>query len=266
MSTQQISSQWASGDAYQRYMGRWSRILADRFLEWLAPQPGGHWLDVGSGAGALTEAILASAEPASILGIDQSAPFVAFASQRLTDPRIRFETGDAQTIAVDDDAVDYAVSGLCINFVPDPARAAGEMTRVTRSDGSIAVYVWDYKDGMQMLRYFWDAARQNDPDLTVDEAHTNSLCAPEPLKKLFEDAGLTQIETTGLEIDQEYRDFDDYWLPFGDGTGPAPAYLRRLPVHKQQAIEETLRRQLPIAADGSIRIGARAWAVKGRRS
>ncbi len=261
----QATSQWASGDAYQRYMGRWSRIVAGRFLEWLAPQPSGRWLDVGSGAGALTEAILATAEPASVLGIDPSEPFVAFASKRVIDPRVRFEIGDAQSIAVDDNTVDFAVSGLCLNFVPEPALAAAEMTRVTRSGGGVAAYVWDYSDGMQMLRFFWDAARQVDPDLAVDEAHRNPLCAPDPLRALWSDAGLIQIETTGLEIDMHFRDFDDYWLPFGDGTGPAPAYLRTLSADQQREIEQALRRLLPTASDGSIWISARAWAVKGRR-
>lgn len=260
------SSQWASGEAYQRYMGRWSRLVAGRFLEWLSPHAGGRWLDVGCGAGALTATILANAEPDAVFGIDPSEPFVAYARETIADERAKFEIGDAMAIPLTNGAVDFAVSGLCLNFVPEAEVGVSEMARVTRDGGRVAAYVWDYAGGMQMVRHFWDAARRVDPGLEVDEAHKNPICAPEPLRALFEGAGLGDVDDTALEIEMRFTDFNDYWGPFGDGTGPAPAYLRTLSPSHQRDIADTLRATLPTDLDGTISLRARAWAVRGMRA
>lgn len=261
-----VTSQWASGDAYEAFMGRWSRLVAGRFLAWLAPESGKHWLDVGSGAGALSAAVLASAEPASLVGIDSSQPFVDYARAQLTNGVVRFETADAQSIPLESGSIDYAVSGLCLNFVPEPERAAAEMARVTRSGGTVAVYVWEYAGGMQMLGNFWQAARRVDPSLTVDEAHRNPLCHPDALRVLFQGVGLRDVETTALQVDTVFTDFDDYWIPFQAGTGPAPAYLKTLSPDQRTALESDLRTTLPTAPDGTIPLTARAWAVRGTRT
>ena len=149
---------WASGEAYEPYVGRWSRLVAREFVAWLGVGPGAAWLDVGCGTGALTQTILDSRSPKRVTGVDPSDGFVAFARHKVADPRAAFEVGDAQALPVADGAFDAAVSGLVINFVPDQAKAVREMRRATRSKGTVAAYVWDYAGEMQMMRRFWDAA------------------------------------------------------------------------------------------------------------
>jgi ubiquinone/menaquinone biosynthesis C-methylase UbiE len=149
---------WDSGDAYEQYVGRWSRMVAIEFLRWLAPRPGLAWADVGCGTGALTSAILTMCEPPSVSGIDSSEGFVARARQRISDPRASFESGDATQLPWDSAVCDVTVSGLVLNFVRNQHVMMREMARVTRPGGSVAAYVWDYAGGMQMMRHFWDAA------------------------------------------------------------------------------------------------------------
>ncbi|MCO6414927.1 methyltransferase domain-containing protein [Siccirubricoccus sp. KC 17139] len=256
---------WAAGEAYEPYVGRWSRLVAPVFLARLGVLPGERWLDVGCGTGALTEAILATAEPASVTGIDPSLGFLAFARRRVQDARVLFLEGDAQALQVPDGSFDAVVSGLCLNFVPDQAKAAREMRRAARPGGTVAAYVWDYAEGMEMMRRFWDAAAALDPEGAGgrDEALRFSLCRPEPLRALFTGAGLRQVVVEAIEIPTVFRDFADYWQPFLAGGAPAPAYCRALPEDRRAALAERLRASLPQAADGSIPLRAQAWAVRG---
>src|SRR3954447_24940076 len=154
---------WRAGDAYEAYVGRWSRPVAAAFLDWLAVPAGRSWLDVGCGTGALTAAILRRAEPARVLGVDSSEGFIDSARSHVTDARASFEVGDAQALPVPDAHVDTVVSGLALNFVPDPARAVAEFVRVSTPGGLAAAYVWDYAAGMAMMKHFWDAAVAVDP-------------------------------------------------------------------------------------------------------
>lgn len=259
-----VNDQWSNGDAYEAFMGRWSRAVAAKFVAWLDPAAGQAWLDVGCGTGALTSAVLDLANPSSIVGIDPSAAFIAAARSSIDDDRATFEIADAQAIPLEDQSIDRLVSGLCLNFVPEPATALAEMARVTRPGGAVAVYVWDYAGGMQMLRSFWDAANLIDPALTVDEGR-NPICAPVPLQALFGDADLQHVEVEAIQIDTVFTDFSDYWKPFEGGPGPAPAYLKGLAPHQRSALEGELRRSLPAESDGSIHLTARAWAVRGER-
>jgi len=258
-----LDDRWHSGTAYERFMGRWSRRIAVRFLDWLDPASRQTWLDTGCGTGALTTAILETADPAEVVGIDPAVPFITAAQLTIKDPRATFQIGDAQELPFSDARFDSAVSGLCLNFVPDPQRAISEMSRVTRPGGVVGAYVWDYAGGMQMLRTFWDAARTIDPDLAVDEAHRNPLCAPEPLKQLFSNGGLSDVQVGPIQTETRFRDFDDYWDPFEGGTGPAPAYLKTLSATARVALATELRRILLPERDGSIVLTAKAFAVKG---
>jgi SAM-dependent methyltransferase len=256
---------WAAGEAYEPYVGRWSRRVAPEFLARLGAPSGARWLDVGCGTGALSEAILASHEPAAILGVDPSEGFLAHARHHLADPRVTFRAGDAQALPAETGAFDIAVAGLVLNFVPDPARGVAEMRRALRPGGRAAAYVWDYAEGMQMMRRFWDAAAALDPAGAGgrDEALRFPLCRPDPLRALFEGAGFRAVEVWAIEVPTVFRDFDDYWSPFLAGGAPAPAYCAALPEPARTALRERLRATLPVAEGGRIPLSARAWAVGG---
>jgi SAM-dependent methyltransferase len=256
---------WAGGDRYEAYVGRWSRPVARRFVGSLPVPAGGRWLDVGCGTGALTETVLATAEPSAVLGVDPSPDFVAHAAVHVTDPRAAFREGSAQALPADAAAFDAVVSGLVLNFVPDPAGALDELRRVTRPGGIVGAYVWDYADGMQLMRHFWDAAAERDPVARdLDEGMRFPLCRPGPLRDLFTGAGLEDVVVEEIVVPTVFADFDDYWSPFLGGTGPAPAYAMSLSEPDRAALREMLRTRLPVQRDGAIALTARAWAVRGR--
>jgi len=250
---------WAAGDAYEAYVGRWSRLVAAAFLSWLDVPPGRRWLDVGCGTGALTAAVLAEAAPAAVVGVDPSPGFVATA--RISVPQADFVVGDAQALPLPRGHADVTVSGLALNFVPEPGRAVAEFARVTAPSGVVAAYVWDYAEGMAMMRAFWDAAGALDPAAAVlDEGQRFPLCRPEPLTRLWTTAGLDDVTVRPLEVPTVFTSFDDYWQPFLGGQGPAPGYAMSLTEERRLALRELLRSRLP---DGSIALTARAWAVRG---
>ena len=255
---------WASGDLYEPYVGRWSRLVAQEFLTWLDRPMDGHWLDVGCGTGALSQTILNICNPQVVKGIDRSEGFVAYARSKVNDPRVTFEVGDAQSLPVDSNHYDSAISGLVLNFVPEPAKMISEMARIVNGDGVVAVYVWDYADKMQLMRHFWDAAIALDPAVAdLDESPRFPICNPNALRELFLSSGLNQVETRAIDVDTHFKDFDDYWNPFLGGQGPAPTYAMSLSEEKRVQLRERIRAGLPFAADGSIPLIARAWAVKG---
>ncbi|HSB19914.1 MAG TPA: class I SAM-dependent methyltransferase [Anaeromyxobacteraceae bacterium] len=257
---------WSVGAAYEPYVGRWSRLVAREFVGWMDVARGGRWLDVGCGTGALAAAIGERAGPAEVLGIDLSADFVAHARAHAAHPRARFEVGDAQALPVGDGAFDAVVSGLVLNFSREPARMVAEMARAARRGGAVGLYVWDYAEGMELMRRFWDAARSLDAAAAaLDEGVRFPICAPAPLAALLGAAGLSGVETRAIQVETRFRDFDDYWLPFLGGQGPAPAYAMSLPEAGRAALRDAIRTTLPVAADGSIALPARAWAVRGRK-
>ena len=257
---------WDDGGAYESYVGRWSRLIAREFLAWLDAPVHAAWMDVGCGSGALSQTILALMQPVSVRGVDRSPDFVAFVRMHTADPRASFAVGDAQAIPEPDAVCDVAVSGLMLNFVPEPARAAAELARIARPGGIVGVYVWDHAGGIQLMRYFWDAvAALNPPDNALDERNRFPSFTLGDLTHLFTEAGLREVEFRSIEIPTTFRDFDDYWTPFLSGQGPAPGYVMALSEEQRATLRESLRSRLPIADDGSISLNARAWAVKGRR-
>jgi SAM-dependent methyltransferase len=260
----QPPANWGAGDRYEPYVGRWSRRAAPEFLAWLAIPAGKRWLDVGCGTGALSQTILANAQPASVAGVDPSEGFLAFARARV--PQAEFRVGDAQALTFEDDSFDAAVSGLVLNFVPDAAKAASEMRRVVCPGGTVAAYVWDYAGEMQLMRRFWAAAVALDPAAgALDEAIRFSLCRPDALRALWAAAGMQDIEVRTIDVPTVFKDFDDYWSPFLGGQGPAPTYCMSLPEDHRARLRQHLHDTLPIEADGSIRLIARAFAVRGRK-
>ena len=256
---------WTTGSAYERYVGRWSRLVARDFLAWLSVPAGRRWLDVGCGTGALSHEILERGAASAVAGIDASAGFVEHARAQVPDPRASFRVGDAQALPFEDAAFDAAVSGLVLNFVPDPARMVGEMRRVVKPGGVVAIYVWDYAGEMQLMRYFWNAASALDPAARVlDEGRRFPLCGAVPLAEIARAAGLAEVEARALDVPTTFRDFDDYWTPFLGGQGPAPAYCLALSEERRTALREAIRAALPVRPDGSVALIARAWVVKGR--
>jgi trans-aconitate methyltransferase len=257
-----VNEAWASGDAYEPYVGRWSRRVAPEFLDWLDVPPGQRWLDVGCGTGALTTAILDRGAPAHVVGVDPSPSHIEWAIAHVTDPRAHFEAADATNLPPI--SVDVAVAALVLNFVADPDAAVRAMAQAA-AGGTVAAYVWDYAEKMEMMRYFWDAAVDLDPDaIDLDEAVRFPICSPDRLARLWHDAELRDVDVLAIEVPTVFREFDDYWAPFLGGQAPAPAYAMSLDDDARVALRSRVQASLPIAPDGSISLVARAWAVRGR--
>ena len=257
---------WSSGDSYDPYVGRWSRLVAREFVRWLALPENSQWLDVGCGTGALSQTILETSNPGRLKGIDRSESYVDFARSLMNDPRAEFEVGNAQALPEESEMFDAAVSGLVLNFVPQPDRMVSEMARVVCKGGVVALYVWDYAGKMQMLRHFWNAVIALDPSARdLDEGSRFPICHPDSLRKLFQNAGLLQVGVHPIDISTDFKNFDDYWKPFLGGQGPAPGYAMSLNEEQRARLRQRIYNSLPFALDGSIPLTARAWAVKGTK-
>jgi SAM-dependent methyltransferase len=257
-----ISDTWERGDPYEQYVGRWSRRVAPQFLSWLNIPAERRWLDVGCGTGALSAAILDQCAPVSVIGVEPSEGFLEKAKEQLGD-RVLLRPGSAAEIPLDDRSVDVTVSGLVLNFIPNGRAAVSEMARVTAPGGTIAAYVWDYSEKMELMRYFWDAAVELNPEAAkVDEGVRFPVCRPEALTELFASAGLRDAQVTAIDITTSFAGFPDYWRPFLGGQGPAPAYAMALDETARARLAEHIRGRLPFQADGSITLTARSWAVR----
>lgn len=253
-----------TGDAYEAYMGRWSRPLARAFVEWLHPQRAANWLEVGCGTGALTSAICELCEPASVVACDPSEPFIEQARRNLPDARASFVVAGVEALPRRSGGFHAAVSGLVLNFLPDPGAAMAFIRDRLRQGGAVAAYVWDYAEGMEFLRCFWEEAVASDARAAVfDEGRRFPLCRRSALAALFRGAGLAQVESVPLEIPTDFVTFDDYWTPFLRGVGPAPSYVASLDPPGRELLRERLRRRLHAGSDGRIQLRARAWAVRG---
>ena len=253
---------WERGSPYEQYVGRWSRRVAPRFLAWLGMPAGRKWLDVGCGTGALCAAILDRCAPSTVAAVEPSEGFLETAKQNLAD-RAALHQGSATAIPLGDASVHVVVSGLVLNFVPDQPAALAEMARVTVAGGTIAAYVWDYGGKMELMRVFWDAAVEIDPEASkLDEGVRFPLCRPEALEKLFVGAGLRGVAVKPIDIPTRFTTFDDYWEPFLGGQGPAPAYAMSLDATARARLRDRIRERLPIQTDGSISLTARAWAAR----
>jgi SAM-dependent methyltransferase len=253
---------FADSDGYEQFMGRWSRRLAPQLVTF-GRIAGGHTvLDVGCGTGALSFA--AAAVPGvRVTGIDPATSFVRRAMASAGD-RVRFDVGDAGALPYPDSTFDRSVSLLVLNFVPDPAAAVREMARVTRPGGVVAAAVWDYGDGMEMLRAFWDEAVGLRPAAAPSDERHQPLTRAGDLATLWRTQGLHRVEERPLSIDLAFSSFDDYWQPFCGGQGPAGAYTATLPDADRDALRSRLRsRLLGTGADCGFTLRARAWAVRG---
>ena len=259
-----IPDKWVAGDAYEAYMGRWSRPLAQVFVEWLHPEPSAYWLEVGCGTGALTSAICHLCEPASVVACDPSGPFIEHARKNLADSRVSFVIAGAESLPGRKGGFDVVVSGLVLNFLPDHRQIMASFRERLRPGGTVAAFVWDYVQGIEFLRCFWDEAIAMDPRAaSLDEGRRFPLCRPEALVSLFQEARLAQVKIDLLDIPTYFSDFDDYWTPFLRGTGPAPSYVASLDPKCRDLLREKLKLRLHCRSNKHIQLRARAWAVRG---
>ncbi len=259
---QKNSDLFGDAEAYERFMGRWSRMLAPLLVDYAGIPQGGRVLDVGSGTGALAFAVAQSDPACRVLGIDPAKEYVAYANSRNRyGNRVQFETGDAQQLRLGSGSFDASPSLLVYNFIPDPLKALREVTRVTRRGGPVSAAVWDYADGMRMLRVFWDAATSLDSAAEkLDEKHFK-LCRKGALGELWRKGGLRDVEERPLEFEMRFGSFADYWDAFGLGEGPAGAYVKKLNRTQALRLRDELHKRLK-AGGGPVTLPARAWAVR----
>jgi SAM-dependent methyltransferase len=259
-----VRDKWAAGSTYEEFMGRWSRRLAPRFVSWLQIPRGAHWLDVGCGTGALANAICSHGEPASVIGCDTAEPFIEFAREHSRDARVSFVVGGVGSLPRRRGGYGSVTSLLALNFFPDPPAAVHEMRSLAAPQGTVSACVWDYGDGMEFLRHFWDAAAAVDSTAReLDEGSRFPLCRPEALTDLFHGGGLGDVRCEPVEIPTAFASFDDYWQPLLGGTGPAPSYIASLDADRRELLARRLDATLRRGPSGTIALTARAWAVRG---
>jgi SAM-dependent methyltransferase len=249
------------GAAYERYMGVWSRLAGDPFLDWLAPSAGLAWLDVGAGNGAFTEMLVERCAPASVVGIDPSEEQLAFARARPALGAVNFVRGDAQALPFADDRFDAAVMPLVIFFVPDPKKGVAEMARVVRSGGIVTAYAWDMVGGGFPYATLQDELRAM--NVHVPGPPSAAVSRLDALEALWAGVGLSAVATTSITVERTFADFDDYFATVLGG----PSVTRQLAAMTSadlSLLEERLRARLPADAAGRISYAARANAVQGR--
>jgi SAM-dependent methyltransferase len=256
---------FGDAEAYDRFMGRWSRLLAPPLIDFSEVRDTGRVLDVGSGTGALALSIARSKAHCHVLGIDPSKEYVEFAKSRNPFPeRVCFQVGDARQLQFSDATFEASLSLLVFNFIPDSKKALSEVRRVTKPGGCVSAAVWDYGSGMRMLRVFWDAAATVDPTAAkFDELHM-PLCRARELEELWLRSGLERVAERPLEITMRFGSFADYWDPFLLGQGPAGAYLRNVDATRLEALGSEVKRRLAVGPeDTPFSLSVRAWAVRG---
>jgi ubiquinone/menaquinone biosynthesis C-methylase UbiE len=255
---------FAASAAYERFMGRWSRLLAPVYIAFAGVGKGDRVLDVGAGTGSLASALEATPGVKEVVGVDPSEALIAYARQNAKAGRARFEVGDAQALKFEDASFDSTLSLLVLNFVPDHDKAIAEMRRVTRPGGRVSACVWDYSEGMQMLRFFWDEAVALNPAADKKDERHMKLSRQGQLGKAWKKAGLKNVRGKPLVIEQSYSSFNDYWEPFLKGAGPAGAYAVSLTEDRRRQLESRLRKRLlGRRDDGPFVLKAAAWAVRG---
>lgn len=255
---------WTSLQGYELRSGRWSRKIAPEFVAWLNVDEDREWLDVGCGAGALLQAILEKKRPKRVVGCDRSED--ALAAARLAfGARVDFVRAPCESMPFPDRDFDAVASALLLNLLTNPDRAMKEMVRVIRPSGVIAAYVWDFGEGMQMMRTFWDAAIAIDARaVDRDQAKKFTITNERSLTALLERSGIELIHTRAFEVPTVFRDFDDFWEPLVSGEGSIPDFAKSLEPEKLRALRDRLLASLPTRSDGSIPLIARAWAARGR--
>jgi SAM-dependent methyltransferase len=249
------------GAGYERYMGKWSQLAGDVFLDWLAPEPGQRWLDVGCGNGAFTEMLVERCAPVSVQGIDPSEGQLSFARTRPATRMAQFRLGDAMALPFPDNTFDAAVMPLVIFFVPDPARGVAEMARVVCPGGSVTAYAWDMPGGgfpNEALQ-----AEMRAMGVAVPMPPSPDASRIDAMRDFWTGTGMVAVETREIKVQRTFADFDDYWATtlLAPSAGPTLAAMAPEDIALLQA---RMRARLPADSAGHIKCSARANAVKGR--
>jgi SAM-dependent methyltransferase len=250
------------GAAYERYMGKWSQLVGDAFLDWLAPEPGLRWLDVGCGNGAFTQMIVDRAAPASVMGVDPAEGQLAYARARPASRVAQFRLGDAAALPLADRSFDVAIMPLVIFFVPEPAKGVAEMARVVRAGGLVAAYAWDMQGGgfpYHVLQSEMRALGFAPPRPPSPEASREDV-----MRELWIGAGFTAVETRAITVQRSFASFDDYWATILGGASVG-AKLAAMGPAETTELQRRLRTQLPEQVAGRVTYSATANAVRGRK-
>lgn len=255
------SIRFDDGAAYEHYMGVWSQLVGDRFLEWLQPSTQQRWVDVGCGNGAFTDLLMRRCAPASVLGVDPSPQQLAFAQTRFHGGTARFQQGDAMALPLPDQSVDHAVMALVIFFVPEPSRGVAEMARVVQPGGRASAYGWDLMGG----GFPWAAMQAGLPSvgrspILPPSPHAANL---DVLPALWQEAGFVDVQTQVLTVQRSFSSFEDYWRIAMMGPS-VQASLASLEAHEMAALKQAVHSQFD-NAQGPVTVTARAHAVTGRK-
>jgi ubiquinone/menaquinone biosynthesis C-methylase UbiE len=258
----QTTGYFEDGEAYQRFMGRWTRAVGTIFLDWVAPPAGARWLDVGCGTGVFTELVLDTRAPSAVIAVDPAPAQIEHARGQPVAQRAEFKVADAQNLEFPDKAFDIVASALVINFIPDRARAIAEMRRVVRDGGIVAGYVWDFAAERSPSAHMRVGLRQIgiEPPVVPGTA-ASSLDA---LDELFEQASFDDIETRTIDVTMRFPNFDDFWRAQTPVYSPLTKTIAALPEADRIRLIERVRAILPADRDGSIACSARANAIKAR--
>ncbi len=256
------SKMFTDGAAYERMMGRWSRLAGRPFLDWLNAPRGLRWLDVGCGNGAFTQTLIAQAAPATVAAIDPSPGQILYAKEQTPLDQVDFSVGDAQALPFADAAFDATIMALVLSFVPDPQKAVCEMARVTQPGGYVGAYMWESADTAPVGPITLAArALGHDGDYPLLSARTASQSG---MRSLWSEAGLMDIETRRIDISVSFGVFADFWDSFHVRPNPATRFMENLGEAEVEAIRRWLRDFLPTDRLGRISYTASASAVKGR--
>jgi ubiquinone/menaquinone biosynthesis C-methylase UbiE len=259
------NNSWNNSELYNEFMGKWSSIVAKEFINWLIRENNFEqkkWLDVGCGTGALSFEILKKTKPLSVVGIDPSKEYLPKKTQF---ENSTFLVGSAENHQFRNSEFDIIVSALALNFMTNKENSIRKILKILKPGGTFALYVWDYAEKMEFLRYFWNAVVQENPEsVKFDEAQLFPICNRDKLKKLFIDCGIKEIFENDIVIETKFDNFDQYWNSFLGGQGPAGQYILSIEEKRRNDIKSYLKESIPISKDGSINLIARAFAIKGK--
>src|SRR2546421_6384933 len=252
-----------AADDYERFMGRWSRAIGEKFLAWLDRPAGARWLDLGCGTGAFSDLIQRRCAPKEIVGIDPAPAQIDYAQKKF--PGVTFQVGDSMDMPFGDNEFDVVASALVLHFIPDRAKAFAEMNRVLKPGGLVGGYTWkrsataDFAPYTAVNRAAKQIGAETISSATVPEG------SEEGMRASLKAAGFTDIAATEIEVTQSFKSFEEYWeiqsLPFS----PPGKTLAKLDDTQRARVQDLLREMLPAAADGSITYAATALVGKARR-